>query len=341
LSLAYLLSQNQTELSKPRRWAGYGMLGLSTLITVLLHSRALIILAVIFLAWVVATWQEKLAFTSRVLIFVITIFALALEIFFVQQEALFTLLLDPYINKGVWMTVLVLCLSIFAVKKYSQVSLVCILSMCFLIGCLFVPVNIPSYGALTLLDRPFVEMILYLPLSLLGGLGLAGFINVILQSRMKRFLLHRYTGLFLIGLVGIHAFYTYNFYPAQCCMIAGQDDIQVIAWIKNHLPAEASIGISTTEMDVLISDSPEGLVGTDAGIWITPLIGRVVSPLFYSSDFGQQSVRDVLCQNGIDYLYVGALGQHFDTQKLNAHPEWYRTVLVLQKIRVYEVMGCT
>jgi len=340
LSLAYLLWQNRDELSPPKRWALYCLFGLSSMIAILIHSRALVVLAIIFFAWGIAIWQGKLSSPSRVLIFITITFVLVLEMLFIQQEALFSLLLDPYINKGVWITVLVLCLSIFAIKEYSQVILACMFSMCFFWGSLFQPVNLPGYRILTLLDRPFVEMILYLPLSVMGGLGLAGLAKVISKIQIGTFSLHQNAGIFVIGLVGVHAFFTYNLYPSKCCVIVSKDDMLAITWIKNHLTREAHIGISGTELDVLTSESPEGIVGGDAGIWIMPLIGRATIPMLYSSDFGQPSVKEVLCQNGIDYLYVGEFGQSFDTRKLNEHPEWYSTILSMQQIKVYEVIGC-
>ena len=44
---------------------------------------------------------------------------------------------------------------------------------------------VPGYFNLTLLDRPFVEMTLYLPLSLIGGLGLAGLQQYLKHSTGK------------------------------------------------------------------------------------------------------------------------------------------------------------
>ena len=113
-----------------------------------------------------------------------------------------------------------------------------------------------------------------------------------------------------------------------------------LTWIKDQLPVDARIGVSATELNVLTSDSPEGLVGGDAGIWITPLTGRSIIHLLYSSDFGQQFPRDILCQNEVDYLYIGELGYSFDTTHLNEHPEWYMVVYSIPKVKIYEITGC-
>jgi len=110
--------------------------------------------------------------------------------------------------------------------------------------------------------------------------------------------------------------------------------------MQEQLPRDAYIGISVTELNVLPSDRLEGYTGGDAGIWITPLIKRYTFPLFFRSDFGQEDVRNQLCQNRVSHLYVGELGQSFDLAHLDQHPEWYKLLLSLQKAKVYEVVGC-
>lgn len=340
LSLAYLLVQNRAELPPQKRWMQFAILGLSVLVLTLLHSRALLILAILFLSWVIAAWQRRLSFMIRLLIFVAVFITLVLEIRFIQQQAVLTPLLDPYLNKGIWITAPVLVLSIAALKEYSQVVLACLLSVSLLFAGIFIPVQIPGYGALTLLDRPLVEMILYLPLTVLGGLGLAGLDKSLSVLSSWKFLRAAYLHAFIMGLVIIHALAKYNLYPSDCCVLVGKDDLAALTWMKDHLPGDAQIGISVTELNVLPSEAFEAYNGADAGIWITPLIDRATIPLVYSSDFGQQPVRDVLCQSGVTHLYVGELGQSFDPARLQEHPEWYKVLLSKEQAGVYEVIGC-
>ena len=81
-------------------------------------------------------------------------------------------------------------------------------------------------------------------------------------------------------------------------------------------------------------------MGGDAGIWITPLSSRFTTPLLYETDFSEQATLDNLCQLGISHLYVGELGQNFDNSQLGAHPTWYKALLSMPEVRVYEVVGC-
>jgi hypothetical protein len=340
LSLAYVFIQYRAALPLQKRRQQFATLGLSILILTLLHSRALIILSILFLSWGIAVWQRRLSLPIRTFLFVVVLGVLAWQIFYIQKQAVLTPLLDPYLNKGIWITMPVLLLSIVALKEYSPVVFACLFSGTLLFAALFVPVQLPGYGALSLLDRPLVEMILYLPLAVLGGVGLAALEKSLALLSSWKFLRMEYIHVCIMGLIVIHAFAAYDFYPSDCCALVGQDDLAVLHWMRDHLPGDVQIGISVTELDVLPSEAFEAYNGADAGIWITPLIDRGTIPLVHSSDFGQQAVRDVLCQSRVTHLYVGKLGQSFDPARLREHPAWYKLLFSGEKAGVYEVIGC-
>jgi hypothetical protein len=97
-----------------------------------------------------------------------------LIIMYIRTKDVFGLLFDPYWEKGLLVTVIVFVLALFGPWVYPRLTFASILVIFLMLGSLLIPVRVPGYGALTLLDRPFVEMILYLPLAFLGGAGLAG-----------------------------------------------------------------------------------------------------------------------------------------------------------------------
>jgi hypothetical protein len=179
-------------------------------------------------------------------------------------------------------------------------------------------------------------MILFLPLSLLGGLGLAG----LGEKLQGRFVWGRVVALLAVGIVAVNTFFTYDLYPSDCCVIVGNDDVAAMDWVADQLPVDARIGISSTTLKVMISESHEGDVGADAGIWVTPLTGRTTVLLPSNLDFSQQAAVDYLCQAGVSHLFVGEVGQVFDRGLLDARPEWYRPLLSMPKTGVYEVVGC-
>jgi hypothetical protein len=173
-----------------------------------------------------------------------------------------------------------------------------------------------------------------MPLSLFGGLGFAGLDKTIKSSYQ------RVVVFIVIGLVSAQAFANYEFYPSKCCVLVGNDDVAAMAWMADQLPVQARIGIASTELKVVAEDVVEGDVGADAGIWVTPLTDRVTILLPYDLEFDQQIALDMICQRGVEYIFVGELGQPFDITRLNSRPVWYRPLLSMPKIGVYEVTGC-
>lgn len=337
VGLVYLFARRKNAISARRHWTLYALPGIGAFTAVFTHSRSLVVLGIVLLAWVVVTRLEKFSRRWMSFAFIVVVVATSLEVFFIQRQDILALVFDPYLHKGIPVTALVLLLSIFAWMVYPRLTFVSVLTIVFLLGSLFVPVTwLPGYRDLTLLDRPFVEMILFLPLSVLGGLGLAG-----LEMKLKgKFAWGKYVGLLAMGGAVIQAFFTYTLYPSDCCAIAGNDDMVAMAWVEEQLPVHARIGIASTALKVMPFESSEGEVGADAGIWITPLTNRVTVLLPNDLDFDQRLALERLCELEIGYLFTGETGQPFDVNKILSRPEWYKPLLSMSKTGVYEVVGC-
>jgi len=345
VSLAYLSIQHRKTLSSGKYLSLNVILLSAIAISGLTHSRSLIILGIVVLAWIIATLWQKLPKLSQMIFFSAVILGIITEIIFIRAKDVFGPLFDPYINKGLLITGIVLFLSIFAQWVYPKLAFSTILAIFLLFGSLFIPVQgIPGYIDLTLLDRPFVEMIFYLPLSLLGGLGLAGLAQHLQTKQAKpgnaNIWLSKYIGVFFIGAVLINALFKYEVYPSGCCSIVGRDDLVALDWMDKNLPVDARILTASTELRVLATDSFQGSVGGDAGIWINPLTGRSTIPMPYFSDFSQQTTFDSLCKMGVTHMYVGETGSTFDDTKIAPHPDWYKILLSMPKVKVYQLIGC-
>jgi hypothetical protein len=344
ISLAYLSVRYRNILSARKYWGLNAILFSVILLSGFAHSRSLVILSIVALAWVIATWWQKLPKLPRSLFFSMIILGIILEIIFIRTKDVFGPLFDPYWNQGLFVTSIILSLSIFALWAYRKLVFTLILMIFLLLGSLFVPVTVPGYGNLTLLDRPFVEMILYLPLTLLGGAGLAGLERslqpLIARWRIIRFMPGGTIGIVFIGLILINALASYNLYPSDCCSIVGRDDLVAIDWMDKNLPPEARVLIASTELRVLASDAFQGSVSGDAGAWVNPLTGRATIFMPYQSDFSQQTTLDALCQLDVDYIYVGETGLTFNNEQLMRHTDWYKILLSMPKTQVYQVTGC-
>jgi hypothetical protein len=345
LSLAYLSFRYKDTFSAGKYFSLNSILFLAVAISGFTHSRSLVIFGVVILAWIIATGWQKLPKLSKSIFFCVIVLGLILEIIFIRTKDVFGPLFDPYVNKGLLITLIVVFLSIFAQKYYPRLAFSSILTIFLLFGCLFIPVQgIPGYGHLTLLDRPFVEIILFLPLSLLGGLGLAGLERSLQTAQARQgsvtFMSGKYIGVFFIAVILINASLNYQLYPSGCCNIVSSDDLVAMDWMDKNLPSDAHILTSSAELRVLASDSFQGSVGGDAGTWISPLTGRATIPLPYFSDFSQPTTRDTLCNMQVNYIYVGETGLTFDDSKIAPHPDWYKILLSMPKVKVYQVIGC-
>ena len=337
LGIAYLISKYNNDLPIKERWSLYGMLGISLLLSVFAHSRSVVVLGIVFLAWMISNGWQKFPQRQMLVAFILVVVFTLLEVEYIQRQSILVLLVDPYLQKGTLVTAYVLVLSIFAWMAYPRFTFVIVLTITFLLGSAFIPVTfIPGYRDLTLLDRPFVEMILFMPLSMLGGLGLSG-----LEKKLQGQLVwSKFVGVFAIGVILVNAFFTHDLYPSDCCVIVGNDDVAAMDWMAKQLPVDARIGIASTELKVMTSDVSEGDIGIDAGIWVTPLTGRMTIPLPNDLEFGQQSTLEKICDLKINYLFVGEKGQPFGVEKIASHPERYKPLLSMPKTRVYEVIGC-
>jgi hypothetical protein len=264
-----------------------------------------------------------------------------LEIIYIETKGILGPLFDPYGMKAILITSSVLLLSVFAWKSYPSLVIACFGSAALLIASLFVPIMgvIPGFPNTTLLDRPYVEMLLYLPLTLLGGLGLAG-LEQWLQANHPAWSPGRRIGTIFIVLVAVNAFFKYDLYPSNCCAITSEDDLAAIEWMDANLPKDALILTSSTTLNVLPTDEYRGSAGGDAGTWVTPLIGLPTTSLPFHTDFSQQETLNTLCNVGVDYVYVGQTGYFFDVSGMPVQPDGYRIVFALPKARVYEVTGC-
>ncbi|MEW6287412.1 MAG: hypothetical protein AB1509_14410 [Chloroflexota bacterium] len=332
-----IVFRQQDGFSSTKRRALYALWAGGAALTVLTHTRSLILLGIVLFASAIAAWLERRSRKWMHAALFAAAVAVALLGWLASRESLLAMTFDSYLERDLPPTLLVFLLCIPAGMIYPRLTLISVLTTAGLLASLFLPVTfVPAYEYSTLLDRPFVEMILFLPLSVLGGLGLAG-----LERRLQgRLLWRRVLVLLAAGLVMVRAVFGYDLYPSQCCMIVGRDDLAAMDWMAKRLPLDARITIAAGELKVTVSENSAGYAGTDAGVWITPLTGRetLLYPLHWNFDHAQ--LFDFLCREKVRYIFVGETGLSFDRDGFNARPQWYRPLLSMPKTAVYEVTGC-
>lgn len=283
--------------------------------SVLIHTRTAILLGIFGAAWILSGRIQN----KRILLFALGGAMLGMTTLLLNRNQLFGPTIEPY---RIWVTLLVGLLAASAARSYPRLIFFSTLSMLGLFAASLIPVS-DSY---TLLDRPLVEMTLFLPLAFLGGLG---------SARLPKF-----AALMLIAVVVFHAFTAYNFSPSDCCQLAGRDDVTALNWVKQELSADARIAIASADLNIDSFSAPMLDTGTDAGIWVAPLTGRTAIALPYYIDFLSQEIHSSLCGEQVTHIYFGTRPQSFNFDFVLAAPDLYEIILDLPSTKVVQVKGC-
>lgn len=334
LGLAYILYRKGTGRSV------LVLLGVGMTVSAFIHLRTLVVYGLVLVAWLITTLWKRWPVLYRYIGFGSVLILLAVDIYIARASPTLKLLLEGYIQKDGWMLILMALLTLASSVFFTELTFL-LLGILALLGlALFAPITLPVHGTLTLLDRPYVQMLLYLPLSLLGGLGLAGLLKWIQRLLPNWSLPGRFVVFSAFGLVLLNAVLHHDFYASVCCRFVSHDDFAAITWMDNALPADSKVLIASTNLYVTSLESPQAQTGVDAGIWIKPLISRTTAFAWQGLVFTAPNVHTELCKGKLDYIYVGGMPQSFDPLQLEEFPKWYQPAFELPSARVYKVIGC-
>lgn len=335
-NIGYLLFQNK----KSRPSILYLLMGFGILVSVLIHSRSLVVFFFSAISLYLTFWRKRLPPIYQRLVFGIVLFIFMIEIGYVQKSAVLSPLLDGYLKNDLWMILLTAILTLFSIRFYADLTFFLLASFSFLMLGLFVPVHLPGFGTLTLLDRPYVQMLLYLPLSIYGGLGLAGLYRFLRGFSFHPKRLIQLVMLLVFGLAVLNAKINHYFYPSNCCQIVSRDDLTALQWMDKTIPPNASVLIASTDLFVTSFESPGAQAGVDGGVWVTPLISRKTMFLPGEASFDQPETHAEVCRLGADFIYAGGMSQSFNVLQLDEQGGWYQLAFSLPAAKVYQVIGC-
>lgn len=335
--LAYMFYRN--DIFKDRKRVVI-LLSFAVITSALIHSRTLVVFGLLCLAALITlTWENQRALI-RAFTFILLISLFFIEILVLQNNSTLQTLLTSYITNDSWILFLILPLSVVSAFHHPRPTFFLFTWLTLCILCLFIPIPIPIHGIQTPLDRPFVQMFAIIPLSLLGGLGLAGTTQWIQRLRPNSDLIQRFVYFFVFGFVLLNTALHYHFYPSECCRFASRDDLAAFTWMDENLPPDAKILIASTGLYVTSFETPEKQSGVDSGIWIAPLLSRTVELASSEIQFELVDTHTDLCKREVEYIYVGGMPQSFDAGQLNAIPIWYAPSFALPSAKIYQVLGC-
>jgi len=111
--------------------------------------------------------------------------------------------------------------------------------------------------------------------------------------------------------------------------------------IKGAEIRSKTVNANLAELQARIAgiEKADGLIGSDAGVWVEPLTGFSSQLLpFDFSWFSGQKYSDI-CSLTPAYLYVGSQPYSFQINAIT-HPNWYELVLDQQDTSIYRIIPC-
>lgn len=289
------------------------------LATVLLHTRIIFILG---LATVVFILVQKLVPENKPGIYQVLLRSLALGLFL---WAFLTFFGEAYAVLPIWL--FLLALTPFGAWHSPRLLLITLL---FIAG-IWLQTFLPLPRGQTLLDRPFIEILLAAPLSLWAGIGFAGLLDWLGGKRQAKAALC----LAAVSLI-LAVFLSRGAYlPDPCCNYFTHQDEQAFGWIRRN-------ATSHTLFIIAVFADEKQRFGADAGIWIESLTGAASNMFAYDTDWDDPASLALLCHAGAGetYLYAGGRDFSFPSAVLTRQA-WLQPVFRAGQVQIYQVTGCS
>jgi len=314
-SLPLLLLHNRFEKAKVLSYGLIILIGIT-----FVHTRIVIGLFLIFASFFVIKklqLQDEFGFFQSIrftLLVVISLWPLS------------HILVDFY-NK-VPILIMLLILMPFAFQAYPAVATGIFVFLSGLSLVTLIP-NLLSVGGQAFLDRQFLAMILYVPLSLMGGVGFGGLVKKLgARLVLKWAVVIAFVGFIVANIT------PESFYPDQCCNYFKDNDRLAFEWIQKNSSSHTLYFISTFNDNNKVD-------GTDAGVWISPLTKIATNKLPFNTKWNSVGLLDEVCSFGIKdaYIYVGGREFSFDNNQLS-HLAWTSPVFRAGEVVIYKISNC-
>jgi hypothetical protein len=308
----------------------------AALCAILLHSRSLVLLGCAAAA--IATLKMIWNWLSKNNIAALFWAEIGLMLLIAHFHPNLHAALLPYLKRiDLFTTLLALASILFVASKNVKAAIGILTFMMYvaIISTIPTPAFLVRQAGPYLLDRPFLQILLFFPLSLFAGGSFFYFMNE-LRSRISSPKSGRaMVGIGLISLTVLTVMIRplSDFKPNPCCVYMRIDDIFIIGWIKENVPKNSRILIST-DTDI---NTQFVKVATDAGAWITPLTQLKTVKFDYRTDFSDTILHNAICQENIKYIYVSAVNTSFSITLIEDNKENFSPIIVLPDAQLYSV----
>ncbi|MDK1119468.1 MAG: hypothetical protein QGM50_11870 [Anaerolineae bacterium] len=178
----------------------------------------------------------------------------------------------------------------------------------------------------TLLDGPFIEILLYIPLSIFGGVGFAGLLDRLPQPAIRLA-----AGLTFLMVITISFYSADSVYPDECCNFVRNSDMDAIQWLDENAGQNAVIWVAAFK-------NRNNMIETDAGAWVHALTGLNANRLDFDFEWSSFNSLNKICRPGYEdvYIFKGNSWNSFK-DKILAEQNWLTLIFTSGETTVYKV----
>jgi hypothetical protein len=296
------------------------LLIVTTVGLVSIHSRLVVCLVLVLISFLVSRKLHFIVDMNFWKAFLLTILSVVLFIPFRDY-------LSVYYENGYYLALALLALLLpIAFYRFPRLTITTMLFLMGVWGASSTRITFVEHVT-ALLDRPFVDILFSIPLSVLGGIGFASLLDRFQIPAFKRSV----TILFL-GVIIFSFMFAGSVYPDLCCNYVGGSDLEAISWVAENTSESAVIWISAFKPGVY-------RIATDAGAWIEALTGRNVNKLDFDFEWSSPDSLDTICRPGYEdvFVYTGSSTFSFPDEMLAKQNNWLAPVFVSGDKKIYQV----
>ncbi|HNT55312.1 MAG TPA: hypothetical protein PKG95_11405, partial [Anaerolineaceae bacterium] len=299
-----------------------GLILLSFLGCTLTHSRMLVVILLLIMACLFSRLPGR---RGRWMVIIIVGFCLLGVLGDASNLAEAEVGFELYWRYGAVPLVVALFGGLLCYVKYPRLAFQVLLVVALALGAMILPLPAALDKIQGLIDRPFFQIILFIPLSMLVGIGLAGLIAWPKQKYVR-------IPLALVLGIGLLVWspLAETTKPSDCCQLVTPDDLFIYSWLDDQT-------LQTDRVLIAAYQGPYRLIESDGGAWVEALTLRSGEKALYTMDFDAPLQQKALCAGGIVYIYVGAQPYSFDSASLAAQPGFYKLIIQLPGGSLYQL----
>ena len=316
IAFLILYIRDGTKNSRAVYWGMILVIGL-----VLVHTRIVICLALVLIGFFLSSKlirKNEIEFPQSVRLSLLYVFCL---------WPISQLIANFYLRFPLWIVFLLLLP--YAFQNYPKVSV----GIFFFTAGMWLVTLFPQIvykNDQMLLDRQFLEIVLYIPFSVMGGTGFEGTIRKLSFNQTSRWIV---AGI-LVGCVIFNSRNSASLLPDSCCNYFQESDRYAFQWLQENASDDSLVIISSF-------DDGDKIFGTDAGIWIYPLVGLNTNKLPFNTIWHLPNVIKEICKIGTQetYVYMGGRQYSFNNVQL-VQQKWIELVYKSGGTEIYQVSKC-